>query len=71
MAYLARDADAGASVGHSGREFVDAGGFMEAREAPHVVLPSTWVIHTDVLCMFLTQPLDGLLDVSVSSGKKS
>lgn len=51
LAHLARDADAGSSVGHSSREVLDAGGLVKTCETPHVVLPSTWVIHTDVLSM--------------------
>lgn len=70
LAHLARDADAGAPVGHSGREVFDGGGLVETREAPLVVLPSAWVVHSDVLAVFFAQLLDGLLDVSVVGGEK-
>lgn len=43
---------------------------METREAPLVVLPSAWVVHSDVLAVFFAQLLDGLLDVSVVGGEK-
>ena len=69
MANLARDADAGASVCHSGREVVDAGRFMETCETSHVVLAPTRVIYLDVLAVFFAQLLDGLLNVSVGRGK--
>lgn len=64
LAHLARDADAGASVGQSGGEVVDVRGFEVTREAPDVVLSSMWVVHFDVLGVFFAQLLDGQLDVS-------
>lgn len=63
QAHLARDADAGAAVGHAGGESVDAGRLLESRETPQVVLTPAGVVHTDVLGVSLPQLLDGLLDV--------
>lgn len=65
LAYLARDADAGTSVCHSGRKLFNAGCFMETCETSFVVIPPMWVIHTDVRCVVFAQLLNGLLDVSV------
>lgn len=64
QSHLARDADAGTTVGHSRAEVLDAAGLMKTRETSHVVLAPTRVVHLDVLHVFLAQLLDGLLDVS-------
>lgn len=63
LAHLPGDADAGASVGHAGGEVVDAGGFMETCQAPHVVLAAMRVVRTEVLFVFLAHSLDGFLNV--------
>ena len=65
LAYLARDADAGAAVRHAGREVVDVGGLVLSGEASLVVLAAARVVHADVLLVALRQLLDGLVDVSV------
>ena len=65
LAYLARDADAGAAVRHAGREVVDVGGLVLSGEASLVVLAAVRVVHADVLLVALRQLLDGLVDVSV------
>lgn len=63
LAHLARDADAGAAVGHAGRELVDAGGLQVAQQAALVVLAAAGVVHGDVLGVSLAQLLDGSLNV--------
>lgn len=42
---------------------------METCETPNVVLPSMWVVDSDVHCVFFAQLFDGLLDVSVVKGE--
>jgi len=65
LAHLPRNADAGAAVGHAGREVVDAGGLVVAGEAPLVVLPAARVVDADVLGVAQRQLLDGSHNVSV------
>lgn len=65
LADLARDADAGASVGHTGGELEDVGCLMVASEPPGVVPATPRVIDADVVVMPLAQLLDGSFDVSV------
>lgn len=65
LAHLARDADAGASVGHAGGELEDVGGLVVAGEAPGVVPAAARVVHADVVIVPLAQLLDGSFDVSV------
>lgn len=69
VAHVARDADAGAAVGHAGRELVDVGRLVEARQAPGIVQPSLGVVGTDVVLVALAQLLDGLLDVPAEGGR--
>lgn len=64
LGYLARDADAGAPVGHTSWEIFNAGSFMATCEAPFVVISLMWVICTDMFAVFCSQLLDGLFDVS-------
>lgn len=65
LADLARDADAGASVGHAGRELEDVGCLVVAGEPPGVVPAAPRVIHADVVVVPLAQLLNGSFDVSV------
>ena len=69
LPHLARDADAGAAVGHAGRELVDAGGFVVSGEAPGVVQPAFGIVRPDVVPVSLRQLLDRLLDDSVKSAE--
>lgn len=62
LAHAARNADAGAAVGHAGGEFVDVGGLVVAGEAASVVQPALGVIGTDVVTVPLAQLLDAVLD---------
>lgn len=71
LAHLARDADAGAAVGHAGRELVDAGGLQVAQQAALVVLAAVGVVHGDVLGVSLPQLLDGSLNVPGGEDKLS
>ncbi|TNN36072.1 hypothetical protein EYF80_053764 [Liparis tanakae] len=64
LAHVARDADAGAAVGHAGGELVDVGGFVVAGEAAGVVQPPFGVVGADVVAVPLAQLLDGILDGS-------
>lgn len=64
LANLARNADAGSTVGHTSREFVDVGGFMAASETAGIVKPPFRVIGTDVITVPLPELLNGILDGS-------
>lgn len=64
LADLARDADAGTSVGHAGRELEDVGRLMVAGEPPGVVPAAPRVVDADVVVVPLAQLLDGGFDVS-------
>lgn len=64
LANIARNADAGATVGHTCREFVDIGGFMVASETAGVVKPPFGVIGTDVITVPLPKLLNGILNSS-------
>lgn len=70
MAHIARDADAGAAVGHAGRELIDVGRLVEACQAPGIVQSPLGVVGTDVVLVALAQLLDGLLDVPVEGGRE-
>lgn len=65
LAHLARDADAGASVGHASGELEDVGGLVVAGEPPGVVPATPRVVDADVVVVPLAQLLDGRFDVSV------
>lgn len=65
LADLARDADAGTSVGHTGREFKDVGRLVVAGESPGVVPATPRVVDADVVVVPLAQLLDGGFNVSV------
>lgn len=65
LANLARDADAGTSVGHAGGELKDVGCLMVASEPPGIVPAAPRVVDTDVVVVPLAQLLDGGFDVSV------
>jgi len=65
LADLARDADAGTSVGHASRELKDVGRLVVAGEPPGVVPATPWVVDADVVVVPLAQLLDGSFDVSV------
>ena len=66
LPHLAGDADAGAAVGHAGRELVDAAGLVEPGESTLVVATILGVISDDVTLVVLAQLLDGFLDHSVT-----
>lgn len=63
LAHLARDADAGAPVGHAGGELEDVGGLVVAGEPPGVVPAAPRVVDADVVVVPLAQLLDGRFDV--------
>lgn len=63
LPHLPWDADAGTSVGHSSREVVDAGGFVETCETPDVVLAFMRVVHMNVLRVLFPQLINSLLNV--------
>ncbi|TNN49789.1 hypothetical protein EYF80_040013 [Liparis tanakae] len=60
----ARNANAGAPIGHAGREGVDARGFVVTGEASGIVEPPFGVVGPDVIHVSLRQPVDGLLNDS-------
>lgn len=62
LADAAGDADAGATVGHACREFVDVGGFVATGEAAGIVEPPLGVVGTDVVTVPLPKLLDGILN---------
>lgn len=66
LAYAARNADAGATVGHTSGEFVDVGGFMVASETAGVVEPPFGIIGTDVVAVPFPKLLNGIFDGSES-----
>lgn len=68
LAHLARDADAGSTVGHSSRELKDVGGLVVAGEPPGVVPAAPRVVDADVVVVPLAQLLDGGFDVSTGNG---
>lgn len=70
MAHIAWDADAGAAVGHAGRELIDVGRLVEACQAPGIVQSSLGVVGTDVVLVALAQLLDGLLNVPAEGGRE-
>ena len=61
LSHLARDADGGTPVGHPGREVLDAGGLVAARQTASVVGAFLGVVGPDVLRVFLGQLGDGFL----------
>lgn len=65
LADLARDADAGTSVGHASRELEDVGCLVVAGEPPGVVPAAPWIVDADVVVVPLAQLLNGSFDVSV------
>lgn len=64
LANLARNADAGTTVSHTSREFVDVGGFMVPSETAGIVEPPFGVIGTDVITVPLPELLNGILNGS-------
>lgn len=70
MADAARDADAGATVGHARRELVDVRGFVMAGEAAGVVEPPFGVIGPNVIAVPLPELLYGLFNGSVNTRRE-
>jgi len=63
LAHVAGYSDAGAAVGHSGREVVNAGGLVETGQAASVVGTLLGIVHGDVVRMSVGQSLDGIFNV--------
>lgn len=64
LAYATRNADAGATVGHTCREFVDVWGFVMAGETAGVIKPPFGVVGADVIAVPLCKLLYGLFNGS-------
>lgn len=62
LANATGNADAGTTVGHAGREFVDVGGLVVAGEAAGVVQPALGVVGADVVTVPLAKLLDAVLN---------
>lgn len=69
LANATGNADAGTTVGHTCREFIDVGGFVVAGETAGIVEPPFGVIGTDVVTVPLSKPLDGLFNCSEKKKK--
>lgn len=70
LADHARNADAGATVGHACGELVDVGGFMVAGETAGVVETPFGIIGTDVIAVPLPKLLNGFFNSSESRNDK-
>ena len=57
-----RDAHAGVTVGHAGRELVDRRRFVQARQTALVVSSLVRVVHLNVTLVLLRELLDGRVD---------
>lgn len=62
LANVARNADAGAAVGHACGELVDVGGFVMAGETAGVVEPPFGIIGADVIAVPLPELLNGIFN---------
>lgn len=70
LAHAARNADAGAAVGHTSGEFVDVRGLVVAGEAASVVQPAFGVVGTDMVTVPLAKLLNAVLNSPETTTQK-
>merc|ERR1719341_1973433 len=63
LGHIPRDPDACTTIGNTGREVVDGGGFMTSSQPPLVILASMRIILLDMKAVILAQLLNSSLDV--------